>query len=149
MRAVIQRVSGAQVSEQGTVLGSIGPGLLVLLGVCQEDSEKDASYLANKTLNLRVFEDPEEKMNLSVQDIQGELLIVSQFTLFGDCRKGNRPSFVDAASPEKATELYEHFLVLLRASGTPVFSGRFRAMMEVSLINQGPVTILLDSKKSF
>ena len=149
MRAVVQRVSRVEVTEEGHTLGAIRQGLLVLLGVEKEDSEKDVAYLARKILNLRIFEDPQEKMNLSVLDIRGELCVVSQFTLLGDCRKGNRPSFVDAASPEKADLLYELFLTTVRASGVPVASGRFQACMEVSLVNQGPVTILMDSRKTF
>lgn len=149
MRAVVQRVSGAQVVSDGEMLGSITQGLLVLLAVSREDDEQDIVYLANKILNLRIFEDEQGKMNLSVQDIKGRLLIVSQFTLYGDCRKGNRPSFVNAAPPSVAEHLYERFLQVLRASGTPVESGMFQASMDVGLVNQGPVTVLLDSKKCF
>ena len=149
MRAVVQRVSSAEVRVNGRVLGSIGQGLLVLLAVGQVDEAQDAAYLAKKTLNLRVFEDPSGKMNLSVQDIHGGLLVISQFTLYGDCRKGNRPSFVDAAPPEKAEDLYGLYLEEVGKSGLEIASGKFQAMMDVSLVNQGPVTVLLDSKKAF
>jgi D-tyrosyl-tRNA(Tyr) deacylase len=149
MRAVVQRVSSAEVRVNGKTLGSIGRGLLVLLAVGEFDQPKDAAYLAKKTLNLRIFEDGSGKMNRSVQDIHGGLLVISQFTLFGDCRKGNRPSFVDAAPPEKAEELYTLYLEEVGRSGIEVASGEFQAMMDVSLVNQGPVTVLLDSKKAF
>ena len=149
MRAVVQRVSSARVRAGDEFLGSIGRGLLVLLGVGDCDVEEDASYLAKKTLNLRIFEDGSGKMNRSVLDTGGGLLVISQFTLYGDCRKGNRPSFVEAARPEKAERLYGVFLEAIRASGVEVASGRFQAMMEVSLVNQGPVTVLLDSRKRF
>lgn len=149
MRAVVQRVSSAQVHTGNQVLGSIEQGLLVLLAVAETDQQEDAAYLAKKTLQLRIFEDAEGKMNRSVQDIRGGVLVVSQFTLYGDCRKGNRPSFVDAARPEKAEHLYTVFLDALEQSGLEVASGKFQAMMEVSLVNQGPVTVLLDSRKAF
>lgn len=149
MRAVIQRVSRASVTVAGEVTGEIGAGLLVLLGVGSGDSEKDAENLANKVLNLRIFADAADKMNLSVQDIAGSILVVSQFTLHGDCRKGRRPSYNEAAPPVIAEKLYEHFVKALRGLGTPVATGRFQAMMEVSLLNDGPVTILLDSEKKF
>lgn len=149
MRAVVQRVSSAEVRTGGQLHGSIGKGLLVLLGVGQPDGKEDAAYLARKTLNLRIFEDALGKMNRSVKDIEGGVLVISQFTLFGDCRKGNRPSFVDAAPPEKAEQLYNVFLEEIRASGLETASGKFQAMMDVSLVNQGPVTVLLDSKKAF
>lgn len=149
MRAVIQRVSCAEVRSFDQILGSIGQGLLVLLAVGESDQEEDAEYLARKTLHLRIFEDAEGKMNRSVQDIRGGVLIVSQFTLYGDCRKGNRPSFVDAARPELAEHLYSVYLEAIRRSGLEVATGRFQAMMEVSLVNQGPVTVLLDSGKLF
>ena len=149
MRAVVQRVSSAEVRVNGRILGSIGQGLLVLLAVGEVDQAQDAAYLAKKTLNLRVFEDGSGKMNRSVQDIRGGLLVISQFTLYGDCRKGNRPSFVDAAPPEKAEDLYTLYLEEVGKSGLRVTSGKFQAMMDVSLVNQGPVTVLLDSKKAF
>lgn len=149
MRAVVQRVSSAEVRAGDERLGSIGQGLLVLLGVAEGDQEEDAAYLAKKTLNLRIFEDAAGKMNHSVRDTGGGVLVISQFTLYGDCRKGNRPSFVEAARPEKAEHLYGVFLETIRASGVEVASGRFQAMMDVSLVNQGPVTVLLDSRKDF
>ena len=149
MRAVIQRVSQAQVTVDGAVVGSIGAGLLVLLGVSHDDGDADASYLATKTAGLRIFEDDAGKMNRSVVDISGEVLVVSQFTLFGDCRGGRRPSFGDAAPPAIADELYQQYVGYLRQLGLHVETGRFRAMMTVELVNEGPVTILLDSKKLF
>jgi len=149
MRAVVQRVSCAEVCVNGQVLGSIGRGLLVLLAVGEVDEAQDAAYLAKKTLNLRIFEDEKGKMNRSVQDIRGGLLVISQFTLYGDCRKGNRPSFVDAAPPDKAEDLYTVYLEEVGRSGLEIASGKFQAMMDVSLVNQGPVTVLLDSKKAF
>jgi D-tyrosyl-tRNA(Tyr) deacylase len=149
MRAVVQRVSSAEVGVGGQVLGSIGQGLVVLLAVGEVDEARDAAYLAKKTLNLRVFEDGEGKMNLSVQNVRGGLLVISQFTLYGDCRKGNRPSFVDAAPPDKAENLYNVYLEEVGKSGLEISSGRFQAMMDVSLVNQGPVTVLLDSRKAF
>ena len=149
MRAVVQRVSSAEVRVNGQILGSIGQGLLVLLAVGEVDQAQDAAYLAKKTLNLRVFEDGSGKMNRSVQDIRGGLLVIPQFTLYGDCRKGNRPSFVDAAPPEKAEDLYTLYLKEAGKSRLEIASGKFQAMMDVSLVNQGPVTVLLDSKKAF
>jgi len=149
MRAVVQRVSSAEVRVDGQILGSIGRGLLLLLAVGGADEERDAAYLAKKTLNLRIFEDAEGKMNRSVQDVRGGLLVISQFTLYGDCRKGNRPSFVDAAPPEEAERLYTVFLEEVRRSGLQIATGRFQARMDVSLVNQGPVTVLLDSRKTF
>jgi D-tyrosyl-tRNA(Tyr) deacylase len=149
MRAVVQRVSSAEIRVNDQILGSIGQGLLVLLAVGEVDQAQDTAYLANKTLNLRVFEDGSGKMNRSVQDIRGGLLVISQFTLYGDCRKGNRPSFVDAAPPEKAEDLYGLYLEEVGKSGLEIASGKFQAMMDVSLVNQGPVTVLLDSKKAF
>jgi len=149
MRAVVQRVSSAEVRVNGLILGSIRQGLLVLLAVGEVDQPQDAAYMAKKTLNLRVFEDGSGKMNRSVQDVRGGLLVISQFTLYGDCRKGNRPSFVGAAPPDKAEELYALYLEELGKSGLEIASGRFQVMMDVSLVNQGPVTVLLDSKKAF
>lgn len=149
MRAVIQRVSRASVKVNGEFTGKIGEGLLVLVGVTHTDSEADAVYLAGKIAGLRIFEDDEGKMNRSVADISGSVLAVSQFTLFGDVRKGKRPSFDDAARPERARELYQHFVERVRALGLFCETGRFQEMMEVELVNQGPVTILLDSKKLF
>ncbi|MBI4641932.1 MAG: D-tyrosyl-tRNA(Tyr) deacylase [Candidatus Tectomicrobia bacterium] len=149
MRAVVQRVSQARVSIQGRVAGEIGRGLLVLLGIGKEDDSTDVEYMTSKVVNLRIFEDHEGKMNLSLKDVKGEMLVVSQFTLYGDCRKGRRPSFIDAAEPEQALLLYERFLAETRNLGIQVASGEFQAMMDVFLVNQGPVTILLDSKKAF
>lgn len=149
MRAVIQRVKNANVQIAGKTVGEIGNGFLVLLGVCDEDDEKDMVYLADKILGLRVFEDPEGKMNLSLADVAGELLVVSQFTLFGDCRKGRRPSFSAAGKPEHAEKLYEEFLAYCTKQGFKTEHGQFGADMQVSLTNDGPVTLLLDSKKLF
>jgi D-tyrosyl-tRNA(Tyr) deacylase len=149
MRAVVQRVSRASVSVEGRVVGDVGRGLLVLLGVGQGDTEGDAGYLADKVVNLRVFPDDAGHMNLSVKEVGGGLLVVSQFTLLGDCRKGRRPGYSDAAPPEEAEALYRRFVALLAESGLPVAEGVFRAMMDVSLVNAGPVTLLLDSRKLF
>lgn len=149
MRAVIQRVSRAKVSVGKDVTGQIGRGLLVLLGVSVRDMEKDAVYLVEKTLNLRIFEDAEDKMNLSLLDISGDLLVVSQFTLYGDATRGRRPSFIDAAPPERANRLYENFVAEARKHIKKVQTGRFQAMMDVELVNDGPVTILLDTEKKF
>ena len=149
MRAVAQRVTRCRVLVEGEVVGEIGPGLLVLLGVGKGDNEAAADYLAEKVLGLRIFEDDQEKMNLSVQDASGEVLVVSQFTLFGDVRRGKRPSFDAAARPEEAKRLYEYFVAKIRAAGIRCQIGRFQAMMDVELTNQGPVTILLDSDKVF
>jgi len=146
MRAVVQRVSRAAVRVEARTVGEIGPGLLVLLGVAAGDGEQEARWMADKLAALRIFEDGEGKMNLSVADAGGGLLVVSQFTLLGDTRKGNRPSFVDAAPPEPANALYEKVCALLREKGLPVAQGVFRAHMEVELLNDGPVTILLDSR---
>ena len=149
MRAVIQRVSRAKVTVEGEITGEIGRGILVLLGVSRTDTEKEALYLLEKTLNLRIFEDADGKMNLSLLDIEGDLLVVSQFTLYGDARKGRRPSFIDAAAPDAANRLYEFFVEAARRRIKHVGTGRFQAMMHVELVNDGPVTIMLDSDKNF
>jgi D-tyrosyl-tRNA(Tyr) deacylase len=149
MRAVVQRVSRAKVTVNGQLSGEIGLGLLVLLGVGHEDSETDATYLAEKISGLRVFEDSDGKMNRSVQDVGGSVLAVSQFTLYGDVRRGKRPSFDAAAPPEQARRLYELFVERIRAAGLHCETGRFQEMMQVELVNHGPVTILLDSRKAF
>jgi len=147
MRAVVQRVKSARVSVDGKTKGEIHHGLLVFLGVGREDGPQDADYLATKISDLRIFSDSSGKFDLSVGDVQGGVLVVSQFTLYGDCRKGRRPSFTDAAPPEVAQALYEHFIERIRQQGLSVESGTFQALMEVHLINEGPVTILLDSRK--
>ena len=149
MRAVVQRVSRARVTVEGEVVGQIGLGLLVLLGVGEGDDEGAAEYLAEKTVGLRVFEDDAGKMNRSVAEAGGAVLVVSQFTLYGDVRKGKRPSFDRAAKPEAANRLYEHFVQRVRAAGVQCETGRFQAMMDVELVNDGPVTILLDSERVF
>jgi D-tyrosyl-tRNA(Tyr) deacylase len=149
MRAVVQRVSRAQVTVAGEVTGQIARGLLVLLGVADDDTQNDAVYLAQKIVGLRIFEDADGKMNLALGDIGGGMLVVSQFTLLGDCRKGRRPSFVRAARPEQAEELYRGFLAEVRGQGTPVATGRFQQHMDVELVNDGPVTLLVDSRKEF
>jgi D-tyrosyl-tRNA(Tyr) deacylase len=149
MRAVVQRVSRAKVTVAGQVTGEVGLGLLVLLGVGMEDAVADADYLADKVLGLRIFEDDEGKMNRSIVEEGGAVLVVSQFTLYGDARKGKRPSFEDAARPDKACRLYEYFVGRIRATGVHCETGRFQEMMQVELVNEGPVTILLDSGKEF
>jgi D-aminoacyl-tRNA deacylase len=149
MRAVLQRVSRAKVTVGKEITGEIGQGILLLLGVSTNDTEQAAKYLIEKTINLRIFDDKEGKMNLSLLDISGELLIVSQFTLYGDARKGRRPSYINAASPENANKLYEFFVNEARKQLSRVETGKFQAMMNVESINDGPVTILLDSDKSF
>lgn len=149
MRAVVQRVSEARVAVGGRTVAAIGPGLLVLIGVGVGDTQADADYIARKVAELRIFEDSERKMNLSVEEISGSVLVVSQFTLYGDCRKGRRPSFDDAMPPEAARGLVERVCELLRERGLRVESGEFGAMMDVSLVNRGPVTLLLDSRKAF
>lgn len=149
MRAVIQRVASASVTVGGEIVGQIGKGFLVLLGVSEADSQNDVVYLAQKVVGLRVFEDSDGKMNLSLQEIAGSMLVVSQFTLLGDCRKGRRPSFVAAARPESANRLYESFVAEVRGQGVLVETGRFQQHMNVALVNDGPVTLLLDSGKLF
>jgi D-aminoacyl-tRNA deacylase len=149
MRAVVQRVSRARVTVGGEIVGEIGRGLLVLLGVGAGDTRADADYLAEKTIGLRIFEDAGGKMNLSVAEVSGALLVVSQFTLYGDARRGKRPSFDAAAPPEQARELYEYFVEKIRAAGLHSETGRFQETMQVELVNEGPVTILLDSAKTF
>jgi D-tyrosyl-tRNA(Tyr) deacylase len=149
MRAVVQRVSRAEVTVNGWIAGEIGMGLLVLLGVGQEDTETDVSYMAEKIAGLRIFEDADGKMNRSVAEVNGSVLAVSQFTLYGDVRRGKRPSFDAAAPPESARRLYELFVERIRATGLRCETGRFQQMMQVELVNEGPVTILLDSRKTF
>jgi len=149
MRAVVQRVSRAQVTVGGIAAGKIGRGVLVLIGVSRSDREADADYLADKIAGLRIFQDQHGKMNLSVVETAGGVLVVSQFTLYGDVRRGKRPSFDDAAPPDQARELYEYFVQRIRAAGLPCQTGRFQEMMAVELVNDGPVTILLDSEKCF
>lgn len=146
MRAVIQRVTESTVRVEGKVVGEIGPGLLVLLGVGQSDATADADYLAAKLSHLRIFEDAAGKMNRSLLDVDGQMLVVSQFTLLGDCRKGRRPSFAHAAKPEKAEQLYEYFVQKVARTGIKVETGQFAAKMAVSLVNDGPVTLIVESK---
>ena len=149
MRACVQRVTQASVTVEGEIVGEIARGLLVLLGITSADTDDDARQLADKICGLRIFEDADEKMNQSLEDIGGAMLVVSQFTLYGDCRKGRRPSFTQAAPPEQAERLYGTFIAGVGIRGIPVATGRFRAHMEVSLVNDGPVTLLLDSGKLF
>jgi len=149
MRAVVQRVTRASVTVDGETVGEIGNGLVVLLGIARDDTKLDAAYLAEKISSLRIFDDEAGKMNVSVKDINGGLLIVSQFTLYGDVRRGLRPSWIDAAAPEVAEPLYDFFVRQTRTSLNNVATGSFRAMMKLELVNDGPVTILLDSKKLF
>jgi D-tyrosyl-tRNA(Tyr) deacylase len=149
MRAVVQRVSRAQVAVDSEIVGEIGRGLLVLLGVAHADTEADADYLAVKIAGLRIFGDENGKMNLDIAAVNGGILVVSQFTLYGDVRRGKRPSFDASAAPERARQLYEYFVERIRAAGLPCQTGRFQEMMEVELVNDGPVTILLDSAKAF
>jgi len=149
MRAVIQRVSRAQVRAEGQIVGEIGKGILLLLGVGKGDNKPQADSLLEKLVNLRIFEDEAGKMNLSLLDVGGELMVISQFTLYADCRKGRRPSFTDAGSPEEAKTLYEYFISQAGSRGLIVASGIFQASMEVELVNFGPVTILLDSSRDF
>lgn len=149
MRIVVQRASRGRVKVEGRVTGEIKHGLVLLVGVTHDDMEQDADWLADKTVGLRIFEDAEGKMNLSLLDVGGEVLSVSQFTLYGDSRKGRRPNFMEAAKPEQANRLYEYFNDKLRSSGVRVETGEFGAKMDVELVNDGPVTLLLDSKKLF
>ncbi len=149
MRAVVQRVKSAKVEVGGKTTGEIGKGLLIFLGVGEEDTEKDGHYLANKIADLRIFPDERDLMNLSLTDTGGAALVVSQFTLWGDCRKGRRPSFTAAAPPDRAKYLYEHFIGILRERDLNVATGEFQQMMDVTLVNEGPVTLILDSSKSF
>ena len=149
MKVLLQRVSGATVSVAGEVVGSIGQGLVVFVGVASGDTEKDVQYLAEKTANLRIFADDEDRLNLSAVDIQGELLLVSQFTLLADTRKGRRPSFIEAAPPAQAEGLFGQFVEQVRATGLKVETGRFQQYMQVEIHNDGPVTILLDSREKF
>lgn len=149
MRAVIQRVQSATVTVDGEVVGQIGKGLLVLAGVAKDDGPADVAYVANKIATLRIFPDQEKLLHFTTAEVGGGVLVVSQFTILGDCRKGRRPSFDQSAPPELAENLYEALVSALTQTGLPVATGRFRAMMEVSLINDGPVTLLLDSKKLF
>ena len=149
MRVCVQRVSEARVEVDGQIVGSIAVGFVVLLGVERDDTKKDARYLADKLVGLRVFEDDEGKMNRSLAEANGAMLVVSQFTLLGDCRKGRRPSFIHAAPPELGEALYERFVADVQAHGVHVETGRFRAHMDVALVNDGPVTLLLDSRKRF
>lgn len=149
MRAVVQRVKRASVTVDGRVISEISKGLLILLGVAREDTHADIEYMANKVANLRIFQDEQGKMNLSLLEVGGEALVVSQFTLYGDCRKGRRPSFIEAAQPEKADEMYQAFITALSQMEIRAKGGIFQAYMDVELINDGPVTILLDSQKLF
>lgn len=149
MRAVVQRVKRASVTVDGRVISEISKGLLILLGVAREDTHADIEYMANKVANLRIFQDEQGKMNLSLLEVGGEALVVSQFTLYGDCRKGRRPSFIEAAQPEKADEMYQAFIAALSQMEIRAKGGIFQAYMDVELVNDGPVTILLDSQKLF
>ena len=149
MRAVVQRVSRAKVTVANEVTGEIGRGLMVLLGVSEDDTQDDARYLAEKLVSLRIFPDDEGKMNRSLVDVGGQMLVVSQFTLFGDCRKGRRPSFIEAARPELADSLYRIFVVEVQGHEIQTATGRFQAHMDIELVNDGPVTLLVDSKKEF
>lgn len=146
MRVVLQRAKRAEVRVEGNVVGCIDKGLMLLVGVTHEDTSEDAAYVADKIVNLRIFEDENDKMNLSLLDVGGEILSVSQFTLYGDCRKGRRPNFMDAAKPDHASEVYETFNEKLREKGVAVETGEFGAMMEVDFINDGPVTLIVESK---
>jgi D-tyrosyl-tRNA(Tyr) deacylase len=147
MRAVVQRVSQASVTVDGTITGSIERGLLVFLGIGKKDTEKDIAFISEKIVNLRIFEDSTNKMNLSAKDIGGSVLLISQFTLYGDCRKGRRPDFTAAGAPEMAKELYEETIATIKEKGVPVETGVFAAHMDIDSVNDGPVTLILDSKK--
>ena len=149
MRTVVQRVKSASVTVDGELVSEIGAGVLIFLGVAHDDTATELEYIANKVANLRIFEDEDGKMNRSLLETGGAALVVSQFTLYGDCRKGRRPSFINAARPEVANTLYEQFITLLKQQKIPTQGGTFQAMMDVQLINDGPVTILLDSDKQF
>ena len=149
MRAVVQRVSESKVVVEEKTVGEIGKGILILLGVEQDDTEKDVRYMAEKIANLRIFQDEEGKMNLSTVDVKGSALIISQFTLMGDCRKGRRPSYSTSAKPELAIPLYEMFIKEMQKQGVPTQEGVFQAMMDVHLVNEGPVTLMIDSKRNF
>lgn len=149
MKAVIQRVRDSRVSVDDRLVGKIGQGMLVFLRVEKDDTQQDADYLVSKTITLRIFEDSHGRMNLSLKDVDGEVLVISQFTLLGDCRKGRRPSFVDAAEPEKAKELYQYFISEVKSNEIAVSTGEFQARMDVYILNDGPVTLLLDSRKRF
>ena len=149
MRAVVQRVKRAKVEVDNETTGAINSGLLVFLGIGKEDTKKDADYLLEKVINLRIFEDEEDRLNLSALDLDKDLMVVSQFTLFGDCRQGRRPSFFEAAPPAEAEKLYDYFVEEAKKSKLKIATGEFQAMMDVNLVNDGPVTILVDSKKKF
>jgi D-tyrosyl-tRNA(Tyr) deacylase len=148
MKAVVQRVTSAHVKVDNNTISNIGNGLMILLGVQEGDKEKEADFLVDKIIHLRIFEDSQGKMNLSLKDVKGELMVVSQFTLMGDCRKGRRPSFTKAAAPDRANALYEYFIARAEGAGVITRSGQFQALMEVSLVNQGPVTLVLDTRES-
>lgn len=149
MRAIVQRVSSSKVTVDNSIIGSISKGVNLLIGISKEDTEEDLKYIRDKFINLRIFEDGNSKMNLSLLDVKGEILAISQFTLYGDCRKGRRPNFMNAESGEKAKELYNKFIDLLKESGLKVETGEFGAHMEVDIQNDGPVTLLLESKRNF
>ena len=149
MRAVVQRVSSSKVEVNGEIVGSINKGINILIGISKDDSEDDLLYIKDKVINLRIFEDENDKMNLSVLDIKGEILVVSQFTLYGDCRKGRRPNFMEAEGGERAKTLYERFVELLQESNLKIQTGEFGAHMKVDIQNDGPVTLIIDSKKKF
>lgn len=149
MRAVIQRVTSSSVVVDGKVIGNINKGFNVLLGICKDDTVEDLKYIKDKIINLRVFQDENDKMNLSLLDVEGEILVISQFTLYGDCRKGRRPNFMEALGGDEAIKLYDEFVKMLKATGLKVETGEFGADMKVEIHNDGPVTILLDSKRNF